>query len=355
MSKLPVTIVIPTHKRHALLSKTLKYYGGFGVAVLVVDSSPEPYAEQAGLCGAEYLHVPNEPLPHKLRAPVMDRVKTPFMFFSADDMFMSRATVEHCLAFLNANPDYASAQGLYFGVPMDGNRAGLRALYITADNYDNTIDAGAPEERMLQLFCRYVPTFYAVYRTACWQQQMERYPDVIRNYCLFEFFFAMATAISGKHKILPETYAITYMAPAVNGLDPSYRNDLHELATLGRYAEEYAAFEDAVVSLLLANSKRSEGHARLFLRKAVAMQAWNRKALLSTGEKLRRECAKLKVKLFDSKGLKARRQARREHERLAIEQEYRQLRQYVGPQGEALLEDLLRVVEPRAAAAGKSE
>jgi len=337
-----VTVVITTHNRHELLTKALHHYDGLGISLIVVDSTPVAYDGLGAFNNVEYVHCPGEPLPHKLRAPVLERVKTPYMFFSADDMFISPLTIAHCIEFLQQNQDYVSAQGLYFGLPMNGDKSRLRAMYVNAENYDNTIDAETPEQRMLQLFCRYVPTFYAVFRTECWQLQMSLYPENIRNYCLFEFFFALCAVILGKHKILAETYALTYLAPTVNGLDKNYRNDLHELATLERYQNEYRAFDDAVTSLLLAKSSREELQARLFVHKAVAMQAWKRKPILTTGEKISREWAKALTKLFDGKGLKLRRAQRREDERRVLEEEYTMLLHFVGEQGALVLDTLLQ-------------
>lgn len=116
MSDPRVTIVIPTYKRHHLLGKALAHYDAFGLPVLVVDSTPTPFTGLAGLRNVEYLHRPDEPMPHKLRAPVCDRVNTPYMVMSADDSFTSLAGIDACVEFLEANP----ALGISWPLPAAG-------------------------------------------------------------------------------------------------------------------------------------------------------------------------------------------------------------------------------------------
>lgn len=335
-----LTLVIPTHERGALLDKVLRYYAPLGLRTVVVDSSAHPYPKAGEFANLRYIHCPGQPFPHKLRAPVLEHVQTPFMFFCPDDMFMSPRALEQCLEHLAANPACSSAQGLYFGMPMDGDRAGLRAMYVNRDNHDMRIDAATPQDRMLQLFLSYIPTFYSVYRADCWKNQLSRFPDAIRNYVMAEFFFALCTAIHGGHKVLPVMYALTYLAPTVGGLDPVYRNDLHELATLERYAAEYAAFEQAVLDYLMATSGLTERRARLYIAKAVALQAWKRKPFLSSGAKLRRELKLMRDKLLHKRELARAKQARRQAEALALAEERDHMLGLIGVEGKEVLDHI---------------
>jgi Predicted glycosyltransferases len=348
-----ITLVIPTHNRHALLAKSLPYYAGLGYPIVVVDSSAAPFGEIGRYPDVKYVHCPGEPFPHKLRAPVAQLVRTPYIFFSADDMFMAPEAVQHSLDFLKQHPDYSSAQGHYFGIPMNGDWDGLRAMYVNMDNYDNHIDADKPYDRMLQLFCRYYPTFYAVFKTDCWKNQLERFPDAIRNYCLAEFYFAICSAIHGKHIILPELYALTYLAPTVDGIDPFFRNDLHELATMERYAEEYKAFETAILNYLLECEQLPERRGRLYIAKTVALQAWKAKPTLTAKEKIRREYAKAYDKAFNGCELKKRKAERRKREQQALRDETEFMLERVGNSGQALLREIWsKITAPQATREG---
>ena len=339
-----LTLVIPTHERQALLKKSLTYYAGLGFPVIVVDSSAQAFSEIGLFPNVQYVHCPGAAFPHKLRTPVNTLVKTPFMFCCADDMYMAPETLRLCLEFLERNPDYSSAQGLYFGLAMNNDRSTLRAMYLGVDNFDNEVDGETPQERMLQLYCRYIPTFYAVFRTRCWQEQLTRLPDTIRNYCLAEFYLALTTAIFGKHKLLRETYALTYLAPTVGGLDPVCRNDLHELATMPRYAKEYAAFQGSVLAYLQELEPVDSRRGLLTIAKAVALQAWKPKPLLTPMEKLQREFMTFLTKLFHRAELRRRRKARREQDLRAIEDERDAMLNLLSPASRALLERLIDTV-----------
>jgi len=285
---LPLTIVIPTYKRHHLLGKALRHYDAFDVPVIVVDSTPEPYTDLAGLKNVEYLHRPDEPLPHKLRAPVCDRVTTPYMVMSADDSFTTLSGIRACVEFLEANPDYASAQGYYFGYWLRGDKVDLDLYYRSVETLDTVVDSDRPEDRLIQLFTRYSATFYAVYRTPCQQEMLRRYPEVIRNYCILEFYFAMFTALCGKHALLPVFYQLQEHAPGI-GHNEAFRNDMHRLATKPRYIPEFDAFVEAVTAYLAELSGRPADEARIFVMKAVALQAWQRKMKKTAGDRLRAE------------------------------------------------------------------
>ena len=288
MQPLPLTIVIPTHQRQHLLGRALTHYDAFGLPVIVVDSSPEPFTGLAHLRNVEYLHRPDEPLPHKLRAPVLENVRTPYMVMSADDSFTSLSGLRSCVEFLAANEDYSSAQGYYFGYWRRGDEVALDLFYRSVEMLDGMVDSDRPEDRLIQMFTRYSAMFYAVYRTDCQREMLQRFPDMIRNYCIAEFYFAMMTALHGKHALLPVFYQLQEHAPGI-GHNETFRNDMHRLATMERYVPEFDAFVDAVTQYLSERSGRSAAEARIFVMKAVALQAWQRKMKKTAGDRLRAE------------------------------------------------------------------
>jgi len=91
-----ITLVIPTYNRHSLLEKTLRYYDAFNIPILVVDSSDVAFKKVSCFHNVEYLHRPGEEIPHKLIRPIIDYVKTPYMFMSADDMVIAPEAVAKC-------------------------------------------------------------------------------------------------------------------------------------------------------------------------------------------------------------------------------------------------------------------
>lgn len=340
MQTLPLTIVIPTYKRHHLLAKALRHYNAFGVPVVVVDSTPTAFTDLSGLEKVEYLHRPDEPMPHKLRAPVLERVRTPYMVMSADDSFTTLAGLRACVEFLAANPDYSSAQGYYLGYWLREGKVDLDVYYRSVETLDSLVDSSRPEDRLIQMFTRYSAMFYAVYRTDCQQEMLRRYPDVIRNYCVAEFYFAMMTAIHGKHALLPVFYQLQEHAPGI-GHNETYRNDMNRLATMTRYVPEFDAFVDAVTQYLSEHSGRPAAEARIFVMKAVGLQAWQRKMKKTAGDRLRAEWRSLLDKTVykarKKEQTRIKKQAEGEHLNRAVEAVLR----IVGEEGLAELDKLI--------------
>ncbi len=343
MPALPLTIVIPTYRRHHLLAKALAHYDAFGVPILVVDSTPEPYTDLAGLKNVEYLHRPDEPLPHKLCAPVRDRVKTPYMVMSADDSFTSLSGIRACVEFLEANPDYASAQGYYFGYRLRGGEVDLDLYYRSVETLDSVVDSDRPEDRLIQMFTRYSAMFYAVYRTPCQQEMLRRFPDAIRNYCIAEFYFAMMTALCGKHALLPVFYQLQEHAPGI-GHNETFRNDMHRLATKPRYIPEFGAFVEAVTAYLAELSGRPAEEARIFVMKAVALQAWQRKMEKSLSARLHSEWQTLLNKTVFKARKREQTRARRAAEAVHLRRAVDGALEKVGPAGAAELDSLVQEV-----------
>lgn len=347
MSDPRVTIVIPTYNRHHLLGKALAHYDAFGLPVLVVDSTPEPFTGLAGLRNVEYLHRPDEPMPHKLRAPVRDRVNTPYMVMSADDSFTSLAGVRACVEFLEANPDYGSAQGYYFGYWLRGGEVDLDLYYRSVETLDTRVDSDRAEDRLIQMFTRYSAMFYAVYRTSCQREMLLRFPDVIRNYCVAEFYFAMMTALYGKHALLPVFYQLQEHAPGI-GRNETFRNDMHRLATKPRYIPEFNAFVEAVTAYLAELSGRPAEEARIFVMKAVALQAWQRKMEKGPADRLRTEWQtllnKTVCKARKREQTRIKRAAEAAHLRRAVEE----ARALIGEAGRAELDGMIRGLLGRA-------
>lgn len=343
MSTLPLTIVIPTYSRHHLLKKALVHYDAFGVPVLVVDSTPVAFRDLADLRNVDYLHVPNAPMPHKLRGPVLDRVKTPFMVMSADDSYTSLSGLRACVDFLVANPDYSSAQGYYFGFWKSGHDVKLDVYYRSIETLDSVVDAERPEDRLIQMFTRYSAMFYAVYRTDCQQEMLRRFPECIRNYCIAEFYFAMVTALHGKHALLPVFYQLQEHAPGI-GNSEVFRNDMHRLATKPRYVTEFEPFVEAVSAYLSELSGRPLDEARIFIMKAVALQAWQRKMEKSLGDRVRTEWQALLNKTL----LKARKREQNNRKAQAAAETLQRVvvatRGIIGETGRSEMDEMLRTL-----------
>lgn len=201
------TLVLMTHNRPAFLRRTLQYYRDFPCTLLVLDSSSESAAQIAAeFPGVEYLHLPQFSylgFQAKLKYGV-ERVRTPFMAFAADDDFLLHDALGQSVAFLEANPDY----GMCHGYSMMYLAEATHVNYYRRDKKvceDYAADSGA--QRVLDYMGQFIPPFFAVTRTELLRDWFELLPE---GTC-FEWqeighvFYLLARA---KARILPIPYAV---------------------------------------------------------------------------------------------------------------------------------------------------
>ncbi|WP_319543672.1 TIGR00180 family glycosyltransferase [uncultured Pseudodesulfovibrio sp.] len=297
-----VTVVIPTHERHHLLEKrVLPHYLSFGIPILVIDSSPNPYQPAIDNPNIDYIHCPGEPFPHKMKSPVLKHVKTPYMFMNADDTVNSKTAIRKCLAFLEKEQDFSSVMGLVFQCRKNNIKAIDCSNHIFLDFPVTSDKAG---ERMLQAFVKFNTTFYAVTRTECWHEILKRLPQEIVNYYLTETYVDMMMAAHGKHATLPLFYAATEAGPSINDQDPRFHCSPFKLATERRYAGEVTATKKAVTQFIQELSGLSEEHAANYTNGALALYWLQDKPIKSLGDRIRIEWTHFLNKTFQKSAYK---------------------------------------------------
>jgi hypothetical protein len=269
------------------------------------------------------------------------------MVMSADDSYTSLNGIRACVDFLSDNPEYSSAQGYYFGFWKNAGDVKLDVYYRSIETLDTLVDAERPEDRLIQMFTRYSAMFYAVYRTDCQQEMLRRFPECIRNYCIAEFYFAMVTALHGKHALLPVFYQLQEHAPGI-GNSEVFRNDMHRLATKPRYITEFEAFVEAVSAYLSELSGRPLDDARIFVMKAVALQAWQRKMEKTLGDRVRTEWQTLLNKTL----LKARKREQNKRKAQAAAESLQRVvvavREIIGEDGRSEMDEMVHGLLGRA-------
>ncbi len=282
-----LTIVITTHNRHHLLeNRVLPHFLEFGIHILVVDSSAEPHQWSVDNSGVDYVHCPNEPLPHKLVKPVLERVKTPYMLMHADDTLTSRQAAIRCLEFLEAHPDFSAADGLVLQCHYDDKER------ISSRNLHEALlqaDSDRPGERVLQHFMLFDTVYYSIQRTDCWQNIMLRLPKEVVNYYLADTYVAMMAVIHGKRARLPIFYQATEAGPSINEKDLRYMCSPFKLATDSRYAVEVAAVRRVAIDYLLEVADISENVAPRYVDGGLALYWLQDKPVKSFGDRLRNE------------------------------------------------------------------
>ncbi|MUM78103.1 TIGR00180 family glycosyltransferase [Pseudodesulfovibrio sp. F-1] len=338
-----VTVVIPTHERHHLIeTNILPHYKGFGAPVLIVDSSRNPCMAAKETPWVDYVHCPGAPIPHKLKAPVLERIETPYAFMCADDSVHSFSGSKRCIDFLKDNPDYASAMGLTFGCQYPDRSVVYSTDY---DILSMPTDSPVAGERLLQVFARFRSLFYSVMRTQTLKDVFRYLPEEIVNYYLMETYIVLMVAASGKHATLPVAYEATAAGPSINDQDSRYHCSPFKLATHERYAGEVAATKRAVAEYLMELSGISEERAMIYVNGALALYWLQDKPIKSLQDRILNEWNSFLNKTFHKSQYKKMNADKKVRQKLLNEKVHAKNLALLSPEDLAEYEHLIRIIQ----------
>lgn len=314
-----ITVVVTTHNRHNLLeSRVLPYFVDMKVSLLVIDSSPQAHQWSVSNPCVDYVHCPNEPLPHKLVEPVLSKVKTPYMLMHADDTLTSERGIVQCVEFLENNPDYSSAKGVVLQCHSE-NKERISTAGLTKTL--RSIDADRGGDRLLQYFAMFDTNYYSVQRTDCWKKILKCLPKEMVNYYLADTYVALMGAIFGKIAVLPFFYQATEAGPSINENDRRYMCSPFKLATDSRYTLEVEATKQAAVQFLMEVDRCSEEAAQIFVDGALALYWLQDKKVKSFQDRIRGElCRLLNKTILKEKAQRQKEERQKEQQRR--EEEY---------------------------------
>ena len=246
MSEPRVTILIPSHRRPALLARALEHYAPSGLPVIVADSTPEPFARAGEFPRLQYLHLPDVPFEAKLQR-LAGLVATPYAALCADDDFTSCASIARCAEFLDSHPDHSGAHGHYLRVLRGSGQTLVEPCY--RDTHRAGIGAADPARRLLELNRPYVPLFYAVLRAEVLRQAFGPGHERERFYAASELALGLAAAILGRVAVLPTLHTVRDIVPSMDLAGPKNHN-LLVVSTAPQYREVYAAFVQRLAALM---------------------------------------------------------------------------------------------------------
>ena len=338
-----VTIVIPTHNRHHLLEKrALPHFLEFGVHLLVIDSTKEPHKASLENPNIDYVHCPNEPLPHKMKRPVLDRVKTPYMVMNADDTLTSKQGIIDCIGYLEKNPDYSSATGMYLAC-YSHDKSRIRSW--CPSEFFMHADSDRPQERPMQHFVRFFSLFYAVQRTDNWFNIFRSLPENIVNYYLNETYVVMMTLMHGKCAKLPIFFAATESGPSINDRDARYFCSPYKLGIKKRYQAEVASTKAILVQYMMKFAQLSEEVSSMYVEAALSVYWYQELKVKSLGDRLNAEWVNLLNKtLYKKKNNEIKAQKRA----AALQKEQdcvAQVLELMGESGREEFERLIKVIQ----------
>ena len=260
-----VTVIIPAHNRPERLRRLLDYYARTDIGILVPDSSALPFAEAAEYPGVTYLHRPGLHFLLKIRE-VLPLIRTPYVLYCADDDFTVPAAIARMAAFLDAHPDYASAQGHYLTFVPSKEKVSFYPRYIRY--FDKCVTADTPRERLLQEKDMYASLLYSVTRTSIFRTMYAACFNSdgslrFRNLFLAEEFFTHAVLIFGKYATLPCFYSARERIP---GSATEQTVPVSVVKASPEYREEYRGFLQALADLLEPQDASKREEAVAFIR-----------------------------------------------------------------------------------------
>lgn len=306
-----VTVIIPAHNRPDRLRRLLDYYSRTGIEILVPDSSIHPFADIANYPQVTYLHQPNMHFLRKVNE-VLPLITTPYVFYCADDDFTVPAAVQQLTDFLDAHPDFHTAQGHYLTFEPQPTKIEFTPRYIR--NFDKKIAAESSTERLAEYKNIYASALYGVIRTetfkrmytACFTPEGELR---FNNLFLAEEYFNLFSLIHGNYATLPVFYSARERIP---GSATHTTVPFSVVATAPQYKQEYDGFVDTLAEELALCDNMPLTEARKILLQTIEMPKTNanisfkRKVLGYVGKhRATQWISELLVQRYKQKGLKA--------------------------------------------------
>lgn len=266
-----VSLIIPTFNRPHFLGRLLSYYSDqcFGQPIIVADSSSSParLANQelidslTGSLNVRHLLYPEDIYPGLKIKLALQEINSTYALFCADDDFIIPQSIEACVHFLEANPDYAIAHGRAL-ICSHSIQEGL-----SARNYpQRTNNFEDPGLRLKNHLENYTCIFYSVHRRC----------DLIRNIELTlahtsdvrfgELLPSCLSVIQGKSKQLNTLHMVRQYAPD----STAGKNSWLTLIQSDEFSQKYDQFFSCLAKELATNTGRptcevTEVVARAFL------------------------------------------------------------------------------------------
>lgn len=209
-----ITILIPTYNRYAYLKRLLRYYlhSEIVFSILIADSSAVPLDDElTRLIGSprlNYLKFPSEITPQEKISQALRKIATEYVLLCADDDFIVPSAIGECADFMEKNPDYSVALGVYCSHSLRKRKKGKIEFDWAPGEYGKSITLDSPAERLKFHLTNYdTATFYGVHRTNTLRFIFEEALVATSHGRLGEILLTGLTLIYGKMEVLPIFYA----------------------------------------------------------------------------------------------------------------------------------------------------
>lgn len=249
-----LTLLLMTHERPKRLRRTLDYYSGKGLNIIIMDSSRRPFHPKKS-DKVRYIHCPGKPYMKKASSALVF-VQTKYAALIPDDDFQVPSGLRACVHFLDKHHDYSSCQGHYISFLKKANRVHFRPSYLYSIGKD--VDATSASDRLEQQFNPYMHQYYSVHRTDNLRTVFD-FPHFTTNLNTVEMLIATIGCIEGKHRVIPVFYSARELNPASAGY---HMADFFSIRRSADGKKEYAAFVKYISGLLAKKDRLSYAKAR---------------------------------------------------------------------------------------------
>lgn len=193
-----LTIIIPTHCRHALVERALTYYKQFQLEVIVVDSSPQPMKGDIPK-HACYLHYPGKSFAERIEIALGVSDK-PFVALCADDDFLAIDGVTQGIEYLMEHADYSGVNGRHIQFYANAGSIDMRIKYAKSRNYMKESDD--PMSRVFASMNHYTNAVNSVFRAEVMEKSIQL-AKVVNHVTVVEISIALVSSLLGKTVTLP--------------------------------------------------------------------------------------------------------------------------------------------------------
>lgn len=266
-----IDVVIPTFNRPDFLKRILEYYqtADNSFRFLIADSSSKSKKRKnkkviAGFSklNIHYIDKFPETLPqHHKFIEIVKFLKRKYCVFCADDDFIISNSVRECVAFLEKNPDYSAAHGVYLGYHFLEVSGFIKKLLWKARYIPHTIDNTNSLKRLGSHLENYILVLWAVRRSSQIKKIYSEFkkanvdPYLLPN--LGELIPDALTVISGKIKVFSTAYGVRQYFGSIAGYFPSFL----DAKKIGKYEESYSDFKKILLRNLPAEDKQDRDAA----------------------------------------------------------------------------------------------
>jgi len=208
---------------------------------------------------------------HKRMLDGAGRVDSPYVLFCPDDDFFFIDTLNACVRFLEANRNFAAAQGVIYSARLikrpDEEKLQFAAIPVTVIECLQS----TPLERLHFLARNYCHWIYCVQRKETLSERLEYGVRFASNPVFWEYYDSLFTVAKGKTRLIPSIGVVrsSHDMNASEALMKARSYDSFPLALQDQaFSEKFAQFREELDSALAANGQIVEEAARTVLEDA---------------------------------------------------------------------------------------